>query len=169
MADGTFQCRTFLEFPVWWEPTHLPETRKGQGICSKSPWKGYTPPPASLTAPLPGSPSHPLVTGTAEPHVHQGHGKERQDAPTHVDLEDGGAHRGVLEEADVVQGLAKNRAVVVLIDEVNLHTREANVVWDTLVCEELGRDRKRRGGLEILFAKLGRVIYSSLMEKTTLS
>lgn len=86
-----------------------------------------------------------------------------------MDLEDGGAHRGVLKEADVVQGLAENRAVVVLVDEVDLHTCEADVVRDTLICKELGRDGKQKGGLETLFEKLGRVIYSSLMERTTLS
>lgn len=118
-----------------------------------------TPPPASPTAAVPGSPSHPLEMGTVELHACQGLGKENQDAPTHVDLEDGGAHGGVLEEADVVQGLAENGAVVVLVDEVNLHTRKANVVWDALVCKELGRDGKRRGRLETLFAKLGRVIF----------
>lgn len=92
---------------------------------------------------------------------------ESQDAPTHVDLEDNGAHSGVLEEADIVQDLAENGAVVVLIDEVNLHTCKADVVRNTLVCEELGRDGKQR--LEALFAKLGRVTYSSLTEKATLS
>ena len=128
-----------------------------------------TPPPASPTAAVPGSPSHPSEMGTVELHARQGLGKENQDAPTHVDLEDGGAHGGVLEEADVVQGLAENGAVVVLVDEVNLHACEADVVRDALVCKELGRDGKRRGRLETLFAKLGRVIYSSLTEKTTLS
>lgn len=101
--------------------------------------------------------------------MRQGLGKESQDAPTHVDLEDGGAHGGVLEEADVVQGLAENGTVVILVDEVNLHAREADVVRDALICKELGRERKRRGGLEALLAKLGRVIYSSLMEKIMLS
>lgn len=128
-----------------------------------------TPPPASPTTLLLGFPAHPLVAGTTEPRVCQGLGKESQDAPTHVDLEDGGAHGGVLEEADVVQGLAENGAVVILVDEVNLHACEADVVRDALICKELGRERKRRGGLETLLAKLRRVIYSSLMEKIMLS
>ena len=67
-----------------------------------------------------------------------------------MDLEDGGAHGGILEEADIVQGLAENGAVVILVDEVNLHTGKANMVRNALVCKELGRDRKQRGGLEAL-------------------
>lgn len=85
-----------------------------------------------------------------------------------MDLEDGGAHSGVLEEADVVQGLAENGAVVILVDEVDLHACKANVVRDALVCKELGREGKQRGGLETPLVKLGRVIYS-LLEKTALS
>lgn len=69
-----------------------------------------------------------------------------------MDLEDGGAHCGVLEEADVVQGLAENWAVVVLVDEVNLHACEADMVRDALICKELGRDRRQRDGMDTLWS-----------------
>lgn len=69
-----------------------------------------------------------------------------------MDLEDGGAHCGVLEEADVVQGLAENWAVVVLVDEVNLHACEADMVRDALICKELGRDRRQREGMDTLWS-----------------
>lgn len=56
-----------------------------------------------------------------------------------MDLEDSGAHGGVLQEADVVEGLAEHGPVVVLVDQVDFHPREADVVRDALVCKKLGK------------------------------
>lgn len=70
------------------------------------------------------------------------------DAPTHVDLQHGGAHGGIFREADVVEGLAEDGPVVVLVEEVDLHARKADVVGDALVCKELGGEA--RGELELL-------------------
>lgn len=56
-----------------------------------------------------------------------------------MDLEDSGAHGGVLQEADVVEGPAEHGPVVVLVDQADFHPREAHMVRDALVCEELGK------------------------------
>lgn len=76
----------------------------------------------------------------------QGLGKGSWDAPTHVDLEDSGAHGGVLEEADVVEDLAKHGPVVVLVDEVDFHPRKADVVRDALICKELSKTGRQGEG-----------------------
>lgn len=115
--------------------------------------------PASPTTPLPGSPANPLEMGTVEPHSCQGLCRESQNAPTHVDLEDGGAHGGVLKKAYIVQCLAENGAIVVLVDEVNLHTCEANMVWNALICKELGKDRKQREGWRHYLQCLGELSF----------
>lgn len=65
-----------------------------------------------------------------------------------MDLQHGGAHGGVLQEADVVEGLAEDGPVVVLVEEADLHTREADMVGDALICKELGEEA--RGELELL-------------------
>lgn len=63
-----------------------------------------------------------------------------------MDLEDGGAHGCILKEADIVQGLAEDGAVVILVDEADLHACKADVVRDALVCKELDREVKGRVG-----------------------
>jgi len=60
-----------------------------------------------------------------------------RDASTHMDLQHGGAHSGVLWKADIVEGLAEDRTIVVLIDEADLHACEANMLWDALIRKEL--------------------------------
>lgn len=65
-----------------------------------------------------------------------------------MDLQHGGAHGGIFREADVVEGLAEDGPIVVLVEEVDLHAREADVVGDALVCKELGGEA--RGELELL-------------------
>lgn len=89
-------------------------------------------PRASPDAPFPCSPWVRDVPRAKDP-------KGSRDAATHVDLEDGGAHGGVLQEADVVERLAEHGPVVVLVDQVDFHPREADVVRDALVGEELGK------------------------------
>lgn len=63
-----------------------------------------------------------------------------------MNLEDGGAHGGVLQEADVVEGPAEHGPVVVLIDEVDFHPCEADMVRDALICKELGRTGRQGEG-----------------------
>lgn len=65
-----------------------------------------------------------------------------------MDLQHSGAHSGIFREADIVEGLAEDGPVVVLVDEVDLHAREADVVGDALVCKELGGEARRE--LELL-------------------
>ena len=60
-----------------------------------------------------------------------------RDASTHMDLQHGGAHSGVLWKTDIVEGLAEDRTIVVLIDEADLHACEANMLWDALIRKEL--------------------------------
>lgn len=71
-----------------------------------------------------------------------------------MDLQDCDSHCDILKQADVVQDLAENGAIVILIDEVNLHTSKANVVWHALICEQLRRDRRQTPQLEASFACL---------------
>lgn len=99
----------------------------------------------------------------------QGLGKGSWGAPTHVDLEDGGAHGGVLQEADVVEGPAEHGPVVVLVDEVDFHAREADVVRDALVCEELGRTGRQGGGWRCWEAWKSHLSFFSGVNKALLS
>lgn len=66
---------------------------------------------------------------------------------TYQHCQHGGAHGDVLIQADVVQGLAEDRSVVILIDEGDLHLGVAHMVRDTLVGKELQmRERQSRAG-----------------------
>lgn len=65
---------------------------------------------------------------------------------THQDLEQRGARRRAFREADVVQRLAEDGAVVVLVDQLNKDTGESHMVRHGLVCVELRRDSDTRFG-----------------------
>lgn len=67
---------------------------------------------------------------------------------THQDSEQRGARRRVFRQADVVQGLAEDGAVVVLIDQLNKDTGEPHVVRHGLIGVELGRDSGTHFGLQ---------------------
>lgn len=57
---------------------------------------------------------------------------------THQDCQHRGPHSDILIQADVVQRLAEDGPVVILIDEGDLHLGIAHVVRHTLVGKELG-------------------------------
>lgn len=67
---------------------------------------------------------------------------------THQDLEQRGARGRVFRKADVVQWLAEDGAVVVLIDQLNKDTGESHVVRHGLVSVELRRDNDKHFGLK---------------------
>lgn len=60
------------------------------------------------------------------------------DMGTYQDCQHGGPHGDVLIQADIVEGLAEDGPVVILIDERNLHLGIAHVVGYALVGKELG-------------------------------
>lgn len=61
--------------------------------------------------------------------------QEREDS--HQDCQHRGSHGDILIQADVVQWLAEDGPVVILVDEGNLHLGIAHVVRHTLVGKEL--------------------------------
>lgn len=60
-----------------------------------------------------------------------------QERGTHQDRQHRGPHGDVLVQADVVEWLAEDGPVVVLVDEGDLHLGVAHVVGHTLVGKEL--------------------------------
>lgn len=73
--------------------------------------------------------------------------KHPQPCDTHQDAEQRGARGRVFRQADVVQGLAEDGAVVVLIDQLNEDASESHVVGHGLVGVELKRDSGAHLGL----------------------
>lgn len=63
-------------------------------------------------------------------------------------MEQRSARRRVFRKADVVQWLAKDGAVVVLIDQLNKDTGESHMVRHGLICVELRRDSDTHFGLK---------------------
>lgn len=53
------------------------------------------------------------------------------------------SYSDILKQADVVQDLAENWAIIILIDEVNLHPCKANMIWHTLICKQLSGDKRQ--------------------------
>ena len=69
---------------------------------------------------------------------------------THQDCQHGGPHGDVLVQADVVQWLAEDGPVVILIDEGDLHLGIAHMVRHTFIGKELGVQSRAQVSSQVL-------------------
>lgn len=101
--------------------------------------------PPSLTAQTPRAKSLWLP-----PHAGPQNSVAMQRVETHQDCNHRGPHSDILVQADVVQWLAEDGPVVILVDEGDLHLGIAHVVRHTLVGKELGMQSRAQVSSHVL-------------------